>query len=390
MKITRDFARILEQRVSKFEPLIQIILGPRQVGKSTAIKDIIGKYPGQAIYVLFDVPGANPEETIRFNWARAREIPGRKILVFDEIQNVPSWPAIVKELYDYDRPKGELSVVLLGSSALDLALRGEESLLGRYEIIRAPHWNLHEMQTAFNWNLTRYLQFGGYPILGEIFTEDTDSTLSRCQLFMRDSIVEPVISRDILALKQVMNTALFRQTLHTALAMPCVELSLTKLLGQLTDRGNVTTIKGYLELMEKAFLIKLLYRYSGGQMRMRTSIPKIVPLAPALVHAFATPQLVSTDSTWFGKLFEAALISRFVELGFDLFYWSNSRVDVDVVARKDGVLYAFEIKSNSTPDWRGLKAFGNEYPDSRRAVITRELGEALLSSPEPLSIIKSL
>jgi predicted AAA+ superfamily ATPase len=390
MEIKRSFYAQLEQRLTKYVPLIQIILGPRQVGKSTAILSLLKNFPKNSLYLALDVPGPNPEQTIRFTWQKARAISGHKILVIDEIQNVENWAALVKELYDEDRGKGELSVALLGSSALELAVRGEESLQGRFEIIRAHHWNFYECKQAFNWNLTQFLQFGGYPVLGSILTDNTDETLRRCQLFVRDSIIEPVISRDILALRQVLNSALLRQTLQLSLSLPCEEVSFSKLLGQLTDRGNSTTMKSYLELLEKAFLLKLLYRYSGGQIRMRTSTPKLIPLAPALVHAFSSPARIENDPAWAGHLFEAAVISRFNELGYELYYWSNSREDVDLVAKDGDLLIALEIKSNQTLDWRGLKAFKKEYPKAHIAAIDQSIGEQFLSAEQPGVFLKSL
>ena len=390
MEITRTCYGILHQRLSKFCPLIQIILGPRQVGKSTGVQALLRAYPKNSIYLALDNPGPNPEQTIRFHWQRAREIQGHKILVLDEIQNVENWGSIVKELYDKDRAGGELSVALLGSSALELSLRGEESLQGRFDIIRFHHWNLNESQKAFNWSLKQFLQFGGYPVIGQLLTDNSDETLARCQSFMRDAIIEPVISRDILALKHVINSGLLRQTLQLALSLPCEEISFSKLLGQLCDKGSSATMKSYLELLEKAFLIKLLYRYSGGQVRLRTSSPKIVPLAPALVHAFVPPSRIESDPAWTGHIFEAAIISRFVELGYELFYWSNSREDVDLVVRHGEKLLALEIKSNRTLDWRGLKAFKKKFPAARIAAIDQALGEAFLSTDDPVSFVEAL
>ncbi len=390
MEITRNIYSALKQRLAKFTPLIQIIVGPRQVGKSTAIKTLLKGYQNNSIYLALDNPGPNPEQTIRFTWQRARAIKGHKILVFDEIQNVDRWAPLIKELYDEDRPKGELSVALLGSSALDLALRGEESLQGRFEIIRFSHWNFCESRKAFGWNLNQFLQFGGYPVIGELLKDSSPETLNRCQAFVRDSIIEPVISRDILMLKQILNSALLRQTLQIALSLPCQEISYAKLLGQLTDKGNSSTIKSYLEVLEKAFMLKLLYRYSGGQIRIRTSSPKIVPLAPALIHAFNAPARIQSDPAWAGHAFEAAIISRFNDLGYELYYWSNSRVDVDLVVKKNDSLLALEIKSNQSLDWRGLKVFKKEYPKAHIAALDQKLGQEFLGTQDPEEFISRL
>jgi len=384
MEINRTLYDVLLKRLARTQIFIEIIVGPRQVGKSTAIKQIIGNNPDSSIYVNLDNPGNAGLETITFHWHRARDDKKINLLVFDEIQNVLNWPSLVKFLFDEDRDKKKFNVVLLGSAALELTLTGEESLLGRYELIRTCHWNFRESNQLKSTPLTRYLQYGGYPTILEILDKGEDTDLERCQTFIRDSVLEPVITRDILSLKNAINAGLLRQTLQLALSLPCEEVSFSKLLGQLQDKGNTSTIKGYLELLEKAFLIKLLYRYTQGQITLRTTSPKIVPLAPALTHAYTSAKRIETDPYWFGKIFEMAIINKFHEYGYELFYWSEKKVDVDLVARKNDLVIALEIKSGYTPDWTGLNAFKKKYPESKVFFVDRDLGEKLIKGDDPI------
>jgi predicted AAA+ superfamily ATPase len=387
----RQYYEILKERLGKFSPLIQIVCGPRQVGKTTSIKTLISELNGNAVYVNFDNPGPTPHDKIKFEWERATKLSGHKLIVFDEIQNVKGWASLIKELYDEERPKRELSVAILGSSAIELLLSSEESLLGRYELIRASHWNAYETSKAFNWGLEEFLQFGGYPILSEMFNKNSnESDYSRCQNFLRDAIIEPIITRDIFSIQNVANTPLFRQILKITLSLPCEEISFTKLLGQISSKGGSATVKNYLELMEKAFLIKLLHRYSGGVIRKRTSTPKIVPLAPALIHAYSDPLRIKNDPTWFGHVYESTIISRILETNFELFYWSNSREDVDLVIESNNLLIAIEIKSSNTYDSRGLNAFKKAYPKAKTLVIDRKLGDQLLLCNEPKEFLLNL
>lgn len=391
MEITRQITALLEKRLLSFTPLIQIVLGPRQVGKSTAITRLLSKVPERSVYASFDNPGMDGQQLIRHYWERARAIPGHKILALDEIQNVAGWSTIVKELYDQDRPKRELSVVLLGSSALDLAISGEESLLGRFEIIRTAHWDYRECNEAFGWSLNQFLQYGGYPIIGEILTPGTSDELLRAQNFVRDAILEPILTRDILQFRSGINSALLRQTMQLALSYPCQEISYNKLLGQLQDRGNAATIKGYLELLEKAFVVRLLFRYSQGKLATRTSSPKIVPLAPALVHACNSPHRIGEDPAWTGLLFEMAIINKFAALGYDTFYWRNSRFDVDLVAKRDDQIIAVEVKYNAILDWIGLRAFEREYPNPKPKLLAldKHLGFEFLSTNDPQNWLRA-
>jgi predicted AAA+ superfamily ATPase len=388
--LTRFFQAALNQRLSTFTPLIQVICGPRQVGKTTAVKEFLKGYPNNSKYLTFDNPGRDPHQMIRFELTQLLKIPGHKILVLDEIQNVPAWAPLLKELYDAERAKRELSVAILGSSTLDILLQGEESLLGRFELIRAPHWSFCEMRALFGWSLDDYLKFGGYPILGELWKEKTEQELSRCLAFIRDAIVEPIITKDIFSLQSVVNTAIFRQLLQIVLSLPCHEISFAKLVGQLSHTMASATIKNYLELMEKGFLIALLYRYSAGKIRQRTSTPKIVPLAPALIHAFNDPTKIDTDSAWFGHVYEAALISVFHSMGHRLYYWSNSRQDVDLVVECPTYTCAIEIKSSKSGDYRGLSAFKKEFPKAKTVLITRELGDALLAASDPSEVFEQM
>jgi uncharacterized protein len=388
--LTRLFQKTLSERLSVFTPLIQIISGPRQVGKTTAVKEFLKEHPNNSTYLTFDNPGRDPHQTIRFEVQRLLKVPGHKILILDEIQNVPNWAPLIKEIYDLERGKRELSIGILGSSTLDILLRGEESLLGRFELIRAPHWNLHEMKALYNWGMDDYLKFGGYPILGELWNERTEREVARCSSFVRDAIIEPVITKDIFSLQSVVNTAMFRQLLQIVLSLPCQEISFSKLIGQLSDKLASATIKNYLELMERGFLITLLYRYSGGKIRQRTSTPKIVPLSTALIHAFSDATKIDTDSAWFGHVYEAAVISVFQRMGLRLSYWSNSRQDVDLVVESPKYTCAIEIKSTQSADYTGLDAFKREFPHAKTLMINRDIGDALLAASDPFEIFTQL
>jgi uncharacterized protein len=388
---TRNFFETLRSRLEVFTPFIQILIGPRQVGKTTAVWEIIHNHAEKARYINLENIGPDPHEKIRFEWKRINKLRGHKIIALDEIQNVPDWAVLIKELYDEVRPQKELSVVILGSSSLDLLLRGEESLLGRFEIVRAPHWSFQEIRDAFGWDLERYLQFGGYPDISQMIKDNSTDAKRRVQLFIRDAIIEPVITRDILSLQTVMNTALFRQILTVSLSLPCEEISFAKFLGQLSDKGSTATVKSYLELLEKGLLIKLLYRFSEGKIRQRTSSPKIIPLAPALIHAFNNPDAILNDAGWFGHVFEASVISRIAEIShFDLYYWSNSREDVDLVIKDYNSIIGVEIKSGTIHDHRGLRAFKKEYPRAKTLMIDRVTGEEILSSRKPEKVIEKL
>ena len=246
------------------------------------------------------------------------------------------------------------------------------------------------MSSLYKWDMDDYLKFGGYPILGELWRDRTETEIVRCSSFIRDAIIEPVITKDILSLQSVVNTAMFRQLLRIVLSLPCQEISFSKLIGQLSDKLASATIKNYLELMERGFLITLLYRYSGGKIRQRTSTPKIVPLSTALIHAFTDATKIDTDSAWFGHVYEAALISVFHSMGHRLSYWSNSRQDVDLVVECSKYTCAIEIRSTKSVDYTGLNAFKREFPQAKTLMINREIGDVLLAASDPSEVFARL
>ncbi|MEW6220036.1 MAG: DUF4143 domain-containing protein [Thermodesulfobacteriota bacterium] len=199
---------------------------------------------------------------------------------------------------------------------------------------------------------------------------------------MRDAIIEPVLIRDILGVATVNKPALFRQTFGLAMGYPAQEVSLQKLLGRLQETGNVTTIKHYLELLEGDFLLRVLPKYSGSQMRQRASSPKLVPLSTALVHAFRSPAAVDKDPEWRGRVLEAAVGAALTRSRGSLFYWRQGGLEVDYVLDREGVVYGIEIKSGRRRSSRGLPAFLDRYPGAVPVIVERAKAEELLAAPD--------
>jgi uncharacterized protein len=277
--IKRGFTEKLQTRLAQDLNFLQVVTGPRQIGKTTGLEQIVAQWHGTSIMVTADELRAPNRDWIDLQWQRARQLGPGTLLVIDEVQKIPQWSSSIKYLFDQDRRA--LKVVLLGSASLTMQQGLKESLAGRYEILHAHHWNLHECRESLGWSLDEYLKFGGYPAAGELIAD-----VDRWQSFMKNSIIEPVLFKDILDLASINKPALFRQTFELAMAYPAQEISLQKILGQLQDRGNVTTIKHYLELLEGAFLLKTLQKFTGSEVKKRASSPKIVPLNNGLVHAF--------------------------------------------------------------------------------------------------------
>ncbi|MBV6389816.1 MAG: hypothetical protein JNIBNLAF_01464 [Nitrosomonas europaea] len=257
-------------------------------------------------------------------------------------------------------------MLLLGSSALQIQSGVTESLAGRFELLRVHHWTFAELHAAFGYDLPRYLAFGGYP--GAVVLEyDPD----RWYAYMKDAIVEAVIGKDILQSRKVANPALFRQAFEILCAYPAQEISYTKLLGQLQDKGNTDLVKYYIELYGGAFLLHALQKYSPKTWLARSSSPKMLPACPALYSMVAGVDVMrSTEQR--GRAFELVVGAELMQLPGQVFYWRERNDEVDFVYQYRERLYAIEVKSGRKKSARGLDAFCAQEPKALRVIVTPE------------------
>lgn len=361
-KFERAFVAKMEGRLNGDMPLIQVLVGPRQVGKTTGVRQLLERVKGRFFFANADGVLVSDQNWLIEQWQRALALGDGALLVVDEIQKVSNWAESVKALWDAQ--PGRLKVLLLGSSSLQLQSGLKESLAGRFELTRVYHWTFAEMHRAFGYGLERYLSFGGYP--GAVrFEED----LERWYTYMKESIVEAVIGKDILQNRRVANPALFRQAFEILCHYPAQEISFTKLLGQLQDRGNTDLVKYYIELYGGAFLIYALQKYSAKEWLARSSSPKILPACPAL-YTMASGK--RDDAERRGRVFELAVGAELVQFPGEIYYWREKQAEVDFVYKSHGQLYAIEVKSGRKKSTKGLDAFVAKFPQAGRVLITPE------------------
>jgi predicted AAA+ superfamily ATPase len=360
----RAFVADLEERFRSREALIQVLIGPRQVGKTTGVKQLLERRHAPFCYANADDLLVSDRTWLLEQWQKALALGDGSLLIIDEIQKVPNWAETIKGLWDSQPAR--LQVLLLGSSALQLHGGLKESLAGRFELTRVMHWRYAELRHAFGYDLTRYLTFGGYP--GAVpFENDAE----RWYAYMKESIVEAVIGKDILQNRKVANPALFRQAFEILCHYPAQEISYSKLLGQLQDRGNTDLVKYYIELYGGAFLIHALQKYSAKAWLARSSSPKMIPSCPAL-HTMATGKMDPTDPEQRGRVFELAVGAELLQLPGDTFYWREKQAEVDFVYQCQGRLHAIEVKSGRQKSAKGLDSFLGKFPTATRTIITPE------------------
>ncbi len=347
------FERALERLV---EPrrFIQVLSGPRQVGKTTLAQQLAETVGLPTHYASADEAVGFDRGWIQAQWDVARrrteaDEHGSALLILDEVQKVTGWSDVVKLLWDEDAHRGtRLKVVLLGSAPL-LVQRGlGESLAGRFELIRVAHWSYAEMRAAFDYDLDRFIFFGGYPGAAALIDDE-----KRWRDYILDSLIETTLSRDVLLLTRVDKPALLRQLFRLGCAYSGQILSNTKMLGQLQDAGNTTTLAHYLELLQTAGLVAGLQKYSGSEARRRGSSPKLLVLNTALMTAtsgLSFHEARREPDVW-GRIVETAVgahlaASPDIELG----YWRERNREVDFVARSGRQLVAIEVTAGRRKD----------------------------------------
>ena len=352
--------------------LIHIVVGPRQVGKTTAAVQIARQWSGPVIRESADEPLPPGPQWIRVQWERAaRRRAERPLLILDEIQKVRGWSESVKALWDAEQTERlPLAVMLLGSSSLLLQKGLAESLSGRFLLFRCPHWGYREIRAVFRGDLERWLYFGGYP--GAYALADDEPVWGA---YIRDSLIETVLARDVLQLQSVAKPALLRHLFLFAASAPAQIISYNKMLGQLVDAGNTTTLAHYLKLLEAAFLLTGLEKLRGGHVQKRGSSPKLVLWNNALISAVSGRGFTRSrdDPAWWGRVVENAvgahLLNSLQGLPWEVMYWREGELEVDYVVRTQQRLLAIEVKSSRSRAPNGLAAFCSRWKKSVPLVV---------------------
>lgn len=364
----RSEYKLIKARLEEPRHFIQVIVGPRQIGKSTVVKQVLKDIElPYLFYSADDVPATN-RAWVADCWAAARSLMTSKkfeqfILVIDEIQKIANWSEIIKKEWDADTFNDlNLKILLLGSSRVLLEKGLSESLAGRFEEIRMTHWKYCEMRDAFGMTLDEYLFYGAYPGAA-ILTHDYD----RFQQYIQSAIIDSTINKDILMDTPISKPALLRQTFELGASYSGELLSLNKMLGMLQDAGNTSTLLSYLRLLDDCGMLCGLQKFSIDMARRKASIPKLQVYNNALKLAYLNTTLEHAliDRRSWGRIFESGvgsyLINQAFKHRFEVFYWRDRNMEVDFVLKKNDSLVAIEIKSNAEKQTAGLNEFRERF-----------------------------
>ncbi len=368
---------LLLQRLKEPAPgRIQLLTGPRQIGKTTLLLEVAAHYGERAVYAAGDEPDAALPGFWERRWTETEERAksGTAVLLLDEVHHLSDWAGRLKGQWDRARRRRiRVHVVATGSSALPVATGSRESLAGRFERLTLSHWPAAAMAETFHLSPRAaahdLVGFGSYPGAVEL-----QKDFARWRAYVRDAIIEPAIGRDVLALGAVRRPALLRQVFAVAAASPAQIVSLQKLQGQLQDSGALETVAHYLALLQDAYLIATLEKYSVQAHRRRASPPKLVTLNNALLsatHHNGVPD-PNREPERFGVWVENACLAFAINQGQQVWYWREEPLEIDAVFDGSWGKWAVEVKTGrfDAAALRGLLEFCRRNPDFKPLVIS--------------------
>lgn len=375
----RQQAAVLQSRIAEPRRFIQVIAGARQVGKSTMVKQVTQELTiPHLLATAEEAPDKDPA-WISYVWQQARQSMRLNnypefLLVIDEIHKLDNWSEVVKAEWDTDTMRDlNLKVVLLGSSRLLIKDGLTESLAGRYELIEMEHWSFSEMREAFGMSAEQYIYYGGYPGAASLLEDE-----QRWRKYMKDAIIEPAITKDVLTTKRVLKPALLRQLFQLGCAYSGELLSFNKVLGQLQDAGNTSTLANYLQLLDESKLLCGLQQYAADDARKYKSVPKYQVYNSGLLSAcnsLSFKDVYLSPAEW-GKWVESAvgayLANHADRLEYKVYYWRHDSDEVDFVLQRSRQLVAIEVKSGRRKMNQGLKLFQEQFHPTMDLVVGSE------------------
>lgn len=390
----RSEYHIITERLKEDRKFIQVVMGARQIGKSTVVKQVLKDIDLPYQFFSADNIPATKQSWISDCWDAVRSIKKSNnyesiILIIDEIQKISNWSEAVKKEWDADTFNDcNIKVLLLGSSRVMLEKGLSESLAGRFEEIRMSHWSFLEMKECFDFSLEQYIYYGGYPGAASLINDN-----DRFSQYIQSAIIDATINKDILMDTPINKPALLRQTFELGASYSGELLSLNKMLGSLQDAGNTVTLAGYINLLNESGLLCGLHKFSIDNARRKASIPKLQVYNNALKMVYNSLSFEQSllDRKHWGRIFEsgigAYLVSQAFTHRFEVYYWRERNDEVDFILRKNNSLIAIEVKSNAEKNTSGLDKFRQNFNPDKAFIV----GEGGISPEEFFSInIKNL
>lgn len=390
----RTVLQQLKTRILEPRKFIQVVFGPRQVGKTTMVLQLARQLSFESFVVNADDVPAADRSWIRNSWNEARRRSalsdkGEFLLIIDEIQKIDNWSEAVKKEWDEDsKAMRNIKVIILGSSRLLIQKGLTESLAGRFETIYLTHWAFSEMRDAFGWNVMQYIWFGGYPGSASLIEDEP-----RWKAYIKDSLIETSISKDVLMLTRVDKPALMKRLFEIGCTYSAQIIALNKIQGELQEKGNLTTLSNYLSLLEGAGLLTGLEKFGGDIIRKRSSRPKFQVFNNALLSAqsYRKYSEIANEPEEWGRYAESAigvhLLNSSLDKKYNLYYWNENNYEVDFVLESAGRLIAIEVKTGKESKNAGISKFETMFhPQASFIVGTGGIPVEVFLASDPYSL----
>ena len=375
----RKQLKILRNRIEEKTNHIQILSGTRQVGKTTLVEQLLKYVDFPFQFSTADNVPSSDSNWIATQWEAARiklKTTGAETVLFviDEVQKIDKWSNAVKKEWDEDRRNNlNIKVILLGSSALLIDKGLTESLTGRFEIIYLPHWDYNEMHEAFGFTEDQYVYFGSYPGSAVLINDER-----RWKDYILNSIIETTISKDIVMLTNIKKPALLKNLFEVGCLYSSQILSYTKIIGNLSDKGNTITLVQYQYLLDKIWFISGLQKYSGSKINLRNSIPKWNVYNNAFFNVYSnmSQKDLEPGNATYGRLIESAiggyLLNQCRVNNINLFYWREGNNEVDFILKRGSKLISLEVKSGNMRNNKGQTEFASKFKTYKNIVISND------------------
>lgn len=358
----------------------ELVVGPRQAGKSTWIREVLTHFEAPILVLHAEEPrvrelAQSPALALD---ALAEVLTPETLLLFEEVQHLTEAPLFIKGLVDLDKTR---RIVVTGSSSFTFSARTRESLAGRARRTLLLPFSLQEVATLIPEGLVpairdlrlrdlweKLVVMGGYP---EPWFDPDPATVLHY-------LVEAFVLKDTSDLHQIERPSVFRKLLELAAADIGNLVNLTEWAG--LAQASRSTVGRYLEIAEEAHVLRLVPPFAGGKRSEITGTPKVFFLDNGLRNAVFGGFHASSDRADRGALWENAVfneLSKRLELLDEILFWrSKSGAEVDFVVRREGRMVAIEVKAAELTRpvlSRGTHSFLEAYRPSCLGVVNASL-----------------
>jgi len=373
--------RDLYTHLKKFLKLPQIIsiTGMRRVGKTTLMLKILqdsiqrGYNPHNLLYFSFDeFRDIDIRELLnQYERILSKSLKhGKYLILFDEIQKLKNWEDQIKRLYDIY--KNNVKIIISGSESLFIKKKSRSTLAGRlFEFILRPltfkeylrfidvHYEKKELyEKELEEHLTNYKWTQGFPELVNINDKEI------IKKYIKESIVEKVIYRDIPGLLKIRDISVLESILTIFMEEPGQIIELSELASELHITRQ--TLSMYLRYLESSFLIQKLYNFSKNKRKTERKLKKYYP------RIVSVDLLFKNESASQSKILEWFVVNQ---LDVEYFWRDSYKNEVDIIKTKDNKIIPIEVKYGKI-ETKSLLKFMDIYHLNKGYIITSNI-EAL-------------